>query len=194
MTSSRAPNDPAGDRPLRILLVCTGNICRSPMAEAMVRAEAAVAGLDVHAASVGLRALTGPADPQARRVMAVRGFDIGAHRARRFQPPDARAADLVLAMERTHVVEIVAAAGAVLGHTFTLPEFVRLGSAVGPLGDGSFAEWLHSVAAQRDPAAMLRSNPADEVADPYGRGRRSFDRCADQLQGLCAAAVALLAT
>ena len=183
----------AGDRPLRILVVCTGNICRSPMAEALLRAGAEAAGLDVQVASVGMHAVTGPADPQAKRVMAARGIDIDGHRARQFQPVDAATADLVVTMERAHVIEIVAEATSALGHTFTLPELVRLGSAVGPVGEAGLTEWLASVAALRDPASMLRGNPADEVDDPYGRGRRSFNRCADQLDQLCAATIELLA-
>lgn len=193
MSPPPAPHHSAGDRPMRILVVCTGNICRSPMAEALLRADAAAAGLDVQVASVGMRAVTGPADPQAKRVMAARGIDIGGHRARQFQRVDATAADLVVAMERAHVIEIVAEAATALGHTFTLPELVRLGSVVGPVRGATFADWLASVAAQRSPSAMLRGVPADEVDDPYGRGRRAFNRCADQLDGLCAAAIDLLA-
>ena len=52
----------------------------------------------------------------------------------------------------------------------------------------SSASWLAAVAALRNPAAMLRADPADEVDDPYGRGRRAFNRCADQLDELCAGA------
>ena len=187
-----AGGSPAGGRPLRILVVCTGNICRSPMAEAFLRREAADAGLDVQVASVGVRAVTGPADPQARRTMAARGIAIDDHRARQFHPVDATSADVVVAMERAHVIEIVAEAPSALGHTFTLPELVRLGSTVGPRTGRSLDDWLVAVAAQREPAAMLRSDPADEVEDPYGRGRRAFNRCADQLDELCAAAMDLL--
>ncbi|MFN3217644.1 MAG: low molecular weight protein-tyrosine-phosphatase [Acidimicrobiales bacterium] len=178
---------------MRILVVCTGNICRSPMAEALLRTNAAAAGLDVQVASVGMHAVTGPADPQAKRVMAARGIDIGEHRARQFRPVDAGSADLVVAMERAHVIEIVAEATTALGHTFTLPELVRLGSSVGPVGDAALGDWLAAIAAMRDPSTMLRGNPADEVDDPYGRGRRAFNRCADQLDGLCAATIELLA-
>ncbi|GAB3627450.1 phosphotyrosine protein phosphatase [Pandoraea terrae] len=80
-----------------ILILCTGNICRSPMAEALLRAK--VPGLRI--LSAGLNAAVGmPADPHVIRLMRERGFDVGAHRGRQLQGWMIQAADLILVMER----------------------------------------------------------------------------------------------
>jgi len=79
-----------------ILTVCTGNICRSPMAQALLAAalphcEVSSAGL---AAAVGL-----PADATAREVLADHGLDIAQHRARDIDQALCKRADLILVME-----------------------------------------------------------------------------------------------
>jgi protein-tyrosine phosphatase len=84
----------------RILMVCTGNICRSPMAEVLLAQRLAQRGVRVTVASAGIAALVGrPADPEAQELMAERGLDLSAHRARQLTPDLLRAFDLVLVME-----------------------------------------------------------------------------------------------
>jgi protein-tyrosine phosphatase len=84
-----------------ILVVCVGNICRSPMAEGLLRARAWSA--KAHFASAGLAALEGRApDPIAVELMAQRGIDISGHRARQLTPELLAASDLVLVMEDGH--------------------------------------------------------------------------------------------
>lgn len=79
-----------------ILVLCIGNICRSPMAEAMLRA--ALPGKTVR--SAGLGALIGkPADPLAVQLMAEQGVDIAAHRAQQISPAMVAQADLILVMD-----------------------------------------------------------------------------------------------
>jgi protein-tyrosine phosphatase len=97
----------------RILVVCVGNICRSPMAEGLLRSRLGNRpGLAV--GSAGLAALVGePADPMAQLLMRERGIYIGGHRARQLTPELATAHDLVLVMEEElerAVVELVPAA------------------------------------------------------------------------------------
>lgn len=79
-----------------ILVLCEGNICRSPMAAALL----AVAAPDMHVRSAGLGALVGhPADPVALRLMAERGVNITDHRGTQVTRPMCLAADVILVME-----------------------------------------------------------------------------------------------
>ncbi|NWG91746.1 MAG: low molecular weight phosphotyrosine protein phosphatase [Parvularculaceae bacterium] len=85
----------------RILLVCLGNICRSPAAEAVLRAKAAARGIALHVESAG----TGGwhqgegADPRMVRAAARRGYDLTAHRAKKVAVADFYEFDRLLAMD-----------------------------------------------------------------------------------------------
>lgn len=89
----------------RIMVICVGNICRSPMGEAILAARVKQRGIVVESAGIG--ALTGhPADPLAVELLAERGLDISHHRARQLSEEMARQADLILVMEQWHQKEI----------------------------------------------------------------------------------------
>ncbi len=80
-------------------MVCTGNVCRSPLAEGLLRARFERRGRGV-VESAGLAALEGrPADPLATQMLAERGIDISGHRARQLTPELLVGFDLVLVME-----------------------------------------------------------------------------------------------
>lgn len=81
----------------RILVICTGNVCRSPMAEALL---ASRLGPGYSVASAGIGALIGaPADPEAVALMAERGLDIRAHVARQIDMTLVRDHELLLVMD-----------------------------------------------------------------------------------------------
>jgi protein-tyrosine phosphatase len=85
----------------KIILICTGNICRSPIAEALFRAR--LADDKIQVASAGVAALINfPADPLAQMVMREQGYDITAHRAQQVSKPLLLATDLILALDQSH--------------------------------------------------------------------------------------------
>jgi len=103
----------------RILTVCVGNVCRSPIAEVLLRDRLVNKSIIVE--SAGLAALTGdPIDPLAESLLAEHGLTGKAHVARQINRPLIDAADLVLAMEKEHVDVILAFAPSALGKTFLL--------------------------------------------------------------------------
>lgn len=94
----------------RILAVCTGNICRSPMAEYAVREALEHAGLSdrVDVASVGTTGeeVGRPIDPRAEALLRTHGIDASAHRARQMGAKEILQADLVLALDHDHVAPV----------------------------------------------------------------------------------------
>ncbi len=96
--------------PTRILMVCMGNICRSPTAEAVLRAQAALRGLAAHvevdsAGTHGWHAGE-PPDPRAQAHGARRGYDLAPLRARRVQADDFARFHYVLAMDRDNLANL----------------------------------------------------------------------------------------
>jgi protein-tyrosine phosphatase len=95
---------------LRVITVCTGNICRSPMAQAVIQAAVRgteLASLPVVVESAGTHGyhVGEDADPRARAVLADAGYPLH-HRARKFDPKWLREADLILAMDRGHMAAL----------------------------------------------------------------------------------------
>jgi protein-tyrosine phosphatase len=88
----------------RVLCVCLGNICRSPTAEAVLRAQASGRGLDLEVDSAGTGGwhVGKPPHPPAIAAAARRGYDLSALRARRITPADFDAFDVILAMDRAN--------------------------------------------------------------------------------------------
>ncbi len=87
----------------RILVLCVGNVCRSPMAEAVLRQALLDRDREVDVRSAGIGALVGhPADDNVRLLMERRGIDVSGHRAIQVNRDMLRWADLVLVMEDMH--------------------------------------------------------------------------------------------
>ncbi len=106
-----------------ILVICVGNICRSPMAEALLR-EALRGQEDIVVESAGLGALVGhPASEFAVELMDERGLDINSHRARQIEPDLVNAADLILVMESRHKKTIDSVEPTVRGKVHRLGEW-----------------------------------------------------------------------
>jgi protein-tyrosine phosphatase len=99
------PGDPERPTPVfRICFVCTGNICRSPMAEAVFRRLIAAGGydgrLEVSSAATGDWHVGERADARTISTLATRGYDAARHRARQFDPAWFSALDLVVVFDR----------------------------------------------------------------------------------------------
>ncbi|AWB96154.1 low molecular weight phosphatase family protein [Agromyces badenianii] len=200
----------------RILTVCTGNICRSPLAEQLLRRE--LAGIEgVTVASAGTVALVGHGmTPEAQTISTRLGAtDASAHVARLLTEQFIAESDLVLGLAREHrraVVELVPAA---TRHTFTLREFGRLAASVTDADlDASVSPFAGPVEAGLSSAARIASNlkiavqaaaslrgvveplesPDDaDVIDPYGQPVAVYEESTAQLVPALQATVSLLA-
>jgi protein-tyrosine phosphatase len=174
----------------RVLVVCTGNICRSPIAEGFLRhllTERGVDGVVVESAGVSGWEDSG-AVPEAVEALHELGLDITAHRARRLSRAQIESADLVLALAGEHRAVIVRLCPSAAPRTFTLKEMIHLLRRGQPLprdaDPGRKVESAVAVAERLRASGIDR--PADEdVADPLGLGLESFRATAWELETLC---------
>jgi protein-tyrosine phosphatase len=110
--TTQPPNEP---EPYRVCLVCLGNICRSPMAEIVLRSALDQAGLadavTVDSAGTGDWHVGQGMNRGALAALARRGYDGSAHRARQFDPSWFGSRDLVLAMDSSNLADLHAMGG-----------------------------------------------------------------------------------
>jgi protein-tyrosine phosphatase len=144
-------------RARRLLFVCTGNICRSPLAEAIFRYQAEQAGhgarFQVDSAGTHGYHVGEPADARARNVGRLRGVAVSSI-AREVEDSDFERFDLILAMDRGHLRELRARCPS------PLRDRVRLMREFG-------------------------EPPGGDVPDPYYSGERAFEEVFDLLDGCC---------
>ena len=120
---------------MQILFVCSGNTCRSPMAEAALRLELGADAARARVGSVGTSALEGePATAPAIEVARASGADLSGHRARRATRERLAEADFVFAMERSHL-EALRRLGADPARCHVLSEWPEPGEPDLPLSD-----------------------------------------------------------
>lgn len=155
--------------PFAVLVVCTGNVCRSPAAERLL---APLVPPEIAVSSAGLRALAARGiDGPTALALRERGIDPDGHVARQFTAALLAASDLVLTAEAAQRNAILHDAPTAMHRTFTLREFGRLGAGLPPLDPPVTAEALrervHRVAAQRG-AVPAPAPGADDVGDPFG--------------------------
>ncbi|POH60663.1 low molecular weight phosphatase family protein [Arthrobacter glacialis] len=162
--------------PFRILTVCTGNICRSPMAERLLQH-----GLDqvspgaFEVSSAGTGALVGHAiEPHVEGFIRVMGAATDNFAARQLTPAILAEQDLVIALTRAHRSRIVEMRPALLKKTFTLRELARILPQIEtPQGMGAAERWEAMIPLALRARSQFRSSPEDDdVVDPY---RRSDD-------------------
>jgi protein-tyrosine phosphatase len=164
-----------------VLVVCTGNVCRSPVAEALVRStmRARFGAAAPTVASAGIAGWAGSrADPRSVAAGSEVGVDLASHVARRLRRDDLADAELVIAMAHEHALAVAELEPVAADRTFALKELVRL------------LEAAPERPAVTDPSAALRErvrlagalrssgfagNPYDDdVADPLGLPLEAF--------------------
>lgn len=166
-----------GAAPWRVLVVCTANMCRSPMAELLLgRHLVEAGGPPVEVSSCGLLDGGREVAPEVASVLASVGLDPSGHRSRRMSAELLLGADLVLAMAREHLREAAVTAPKALGRTFTLKEAVRRGEEeVGPRTEGTaLADWVAALGTGRRTSGLLGASELDDVADPMGGPLSAF--------------------
>lgn len=168
-------------RTLSVLVVCTGNICRSPVAEQVLRAKFDAAGMSVIVRSAGTSALEGNDMTDEAAALARQYGGTGArHIARQLTADLVAEADLVLTATREHRHAVVALHPRAARYAYTLTQFARLVDAVDPAtldrsaGDGLSA-LLDEVAATRGFAPPPAHPDLDDIADPYRRPQKVYD-------------------
>lgn len=164
-------------KPFTILTVCTGNICRSPAVEYLLR-EALDTSVRIHSAGTG--AVVGhPVEPA---MAALLRMDTSEFAARQLTPSIVRESDLILALTRDHRSAAAALLPAALRRTFTLREFARLVAMPEVLDEAPVytdSERLLQLAAD---SAKLRGQARvadaseDDIADPYRLPDEAFAR------------------
>jgi protein-tyrosine phosphatase len=164
----------------RVLVVCTANVCRSPMGAALLAHHVAAAGATAVVTSAGTEAVALAVDPHAVSAVAELGVDIAAHRPRQLtrEVLATDGADLIITMTRGHLRSVATTDRTTFARTFTLPELVRRAMNVARDMPADLHGWLEAVGEGRRVADLLGDDPADDVADPYGRGPAEVRRTA----------------
>lgn len=170
--------------PIAVMTVCTGNMCRSPLAERLLALRAAEAGLDVVVDSAGTRAANG-LDMHSETLRVLEGYEGSADgfTSRLITPQLLKGHDLVLTATRSHRDAVQELAPLMWKKTYTLLEAARLAAA---------DETLTFAGMSRTRMGIDIGDPALDIEDPIGREPPVFDRTGVQISDAVDAIVRLL--
>lgn len=167
----------------RILVVCTANICRSPMAERLLAEYLARRVPDARAVISSAGTHARPGDPAAsgmQRIAEGWGLDLDYHRSRRVDQELAASQDLVITMEDAHRTVVSRLAPGLGSRTFIITELAALMDATGPPVAGTLPQRVAAWHAARARTAL----DVTDVGDPYGGPTQGYETTAWQLAGL----------
>lgn len=178
------------DGTVEILVVCMGNICRSPFAEVILQEEArrrAGRETPVSVRSAGVRGLDGrPATAEMRDEAARLGLDLSDHRGAAVDAAAVSGADLILTMTESQRDALVRLAPGASERTFTLRELARLLRHVEPPEVDTVRERVAELTRRAHRARPRVPGPRDreDVPDPYGASREFYRDTADAISEL----------
>lgn len=181
MAHDVAAKAPAG----HILVVCTGNVCRSPYLERVLAHELAGTGISVSSAGTG--ALVGaPVDPESARRIRAAGGDPDGFVARQISREIVAEADLVIGATREHLSAVVPLHPRALRYAFALHDLADLLSSAteseiaAARGDNRVAKVASAAIGKR--GIVNPRLPADSaIIDPYRQDARVFDQMVDEI-------------
>lgn len=174
---------------IRILTICTGNVCRSPLAAQLLASRLDPEVFEI--TSAGTSALVGDTMPDiAQRIGATMGADnTDAHRAVALTPQAVSTADLILGLEREHRRKAAQLHPLAVRRVFTLMEFANIVSHISNdqltalvHGPDIYASALQTVMRMRGVVPRLTPEGRYDVEDPYGRSRLVYERSSKQIE------------
>jgi protein-tyrosine-phosphatase len=170
--------------PTNVLFVCTGNLCRSPMAAGLAQTALGQDSLVVFR-SAGFVKAGRPPTEEAIVVMAELGLDLRAHRSSLVKDVIGTNPDLIVCMTRQHLRSTVELEPSLLARTFTLAELADLCQRHGARDkDQPLAVYLDQLRGSRKIAELARSRGPGDIPDPIGKPLPEYRRCVSQLQKL----------
>lgn len=170
---------------LRVLTVCTGNLCRSPLAEALLQRELTNLGVPAFVTSAGTDAIPGlPVPPPMLKATSSMMVNLRRHRAVRLTPELVDETDLIIAMTRDHLRSVVGMVRNAFPRTFTLKELARRAAALNGSRPITFQLWLSALNDGRDGTQLLGADDFDDVEDPHGRSLKVHRRVALEIESL----------
>lgn len=179
------------DARFAVLFVCTGNICRSPLAEQLLRRS--INTPEIITYSAGTSAVVGHSMPDTQQTIAKElGIDApDEHVGQQLTTEHIEGADLILVMERAHRSIVVRQAPRALRRTFTFRELARISEVVSDddlvFETESLVDRLkilvEAAAMNRGIAVPLETPEDDDIIDPYKRSKQTYLESRDQLVG-----------
>ena len=168
-------------------MVCTANVCRSPVAAGLLGAEFRRLGEPGSVGSAGVKAVSMATPHALVSYLGKRGIDISGHRPTQLTLERVMSADLIVAMGRSHVREVAVIAPSTFAKTFTLKDLVRRAELFGERRSGEEpSDFLARLSLERSLTDVMGNNPDDDVSDPIGRHKRELRRTAKELEELVA--------